>query len=1530
MSLRRHFCIRFNVSNLLTRAFASLLLLSTLLVTQFANAQSCRAVFPEVASSYSSSGSMSIGVNSRLYDTDTVLDVSISSDNAATSCDTSACSSSGSNSEALSLGSFNYTNSSNNIYTDENRNYYVYQNSYDDMEIKSNSSMSFYQNNTVTRLDTLTGRTNSRLILDGGEYWINHLYLEANSNIEIYANDKVILYVNQVTFGENIDFNTNGENDQLVIVAYNDFTFSQNSKMNGYLFANEALNFTLNNDFSGAFNAKTITIGENAKLYTRISDIDTARFDGTCEQNVTLPDPVHYYSMDMCAVPIGVDAIDDEAGSLDADVEGTIGIEFSAKYCQAANFSGEQSFIDIPDPANGNDLSEGSISLFFKTPDLTHSNYSSAGSMALFSKDHNGTETGGHLTLWVTDSGSLVARQQNASSSHSLYSTSGLITENQWHHVVYTWGASGMRLYLDGNSIAQKSSYTGGLSANSRDMALGANTWQYRATSSSSRKSQLKDFFKGSIDEVKIYDEQLSPSQVSTLEQLPSQACTSCSADPILVAHWGADVCSFDQSQILDVESGIHAIARNGISNSFSSRFCQGLSFNGSQSYATVAHDSRLQIGQGAISLWFKLPDLAHSNNSRDGGNTLFSKDSINFANGDHLDIRVDGLGKIKVRHQEKETSTSSFWETSAIVQEDQWHHLVYSFGPSGAYIYLDGQQVFVQSNYFNGLDTNDETIVFGASSRIASRGSTSTGNYRDFMLGELDQIKMYRNQPSASDVNDWYQEQSPQCTTCSTLMASYTFDQTNSDSSTIEDTSGNNNVGIYGSSVSSALLGDNISCRAIELPTTSGSGSEYYFDTGISPFEIGNQGSISFWYRSKEDWDDGTSRQLFDANKKEGEKYFFLVKKGNGALAFALEDDFDWDLEVTTVAQNFDADTWVHISVQWNLVNNEYSIFVNGEAQSVTLSGSLTNSTMADLNTLVFGDNRTPDYNITPGTLNSASGYIDDIRIYSQVISATQIQEDIDGAEPCEVVDHYLIEHPASALTCDMPNITIKACANESCSTLSTVPSTIVLTPDSFDPSSTLTFTGQTQVTLNNQTAGTFTIGTSSQEPAAVVECSNNCEIEYESAGVQFFNKATGQTNFDNSWFVAEDNFSNVGIKIVGDSGGTCEGLVDGQQDITLTYACVNKPSATYTPTECNVPFAGIALSGGSSQSGTISMTFDANGEADLSAYNFADVGILQLTASATINGAAVQAASVALNMVPSYLALASTPDTLIKAGNALPFSITAYGASDNVLPGYQSNNLQMSVVRSIPNDTDAVDAQFYFDSSNPVTSSLNEVFSDISATFSNGVVTSNSAYFEEIGTYLINVRDNNYLGAQINADALTLGRVVPDYFDVQMTHQPVLQNTCSSSFTYVGESFGYVPGLEPSYTLTAYNSRGQITQNYARALWRLDFDLAALVDRQQLDDRSIYSGVGGQETVVSGISLSGNDIYNGIATFTLSGLSYAYPKIVSPTGNDAAPFAANFDYSLLSEWFTDADGICYKTSQSGVCAGYAIDNIT
>jgi len=156
--------------------------------------------------------------------------------------------------------------------------------------------------------------------------------------------------------------------------------------------------------------------------------------------------------------------------------------------------------------SNDYELTDGTVQLWFNadTPangDLQH----------LFSKDSQGNDGGGHLSIYLNASGNLEVRLQSALADYYVMSPSA-VNAGVWHHVAFSFGTDGMTLYLDGEIVATDS-YTGGLLGNLEPIAIGAGT----QNSGDTTILPINQFFTGLIDEVAIVDNQLNTETIQDL-----------------------------------------------------------------------------------------------------------------------------------------------------------------------------------------------------------------------------------------------------------------------------------------------------------------------------------------------------------------------------------------------------------------------------------------------------------------------------------------------------------------------------------------------------------------------------------------------------------------------------------------------------------------------------------------------------------------------------------------------------------------------------------------------------------------------------------------------------------------------------------------------------------------------------------------------------------------------------------------------------------------------------------------------------
>ena len=1524
------------IKALMPRVIISMACLMGLL--PIASADMCSDVFTGAVASHSPSGVINFVDFSRVQESGTNIDIGVGSGAWSRNCDEGACTSSGNIASSINLPSFERSSTSTSIVFPSNDGAQtILQGDYQQLDIGRNTQVSITANGGVTRIESITLARNARLILAGGDYWISTLEMAANTELFPLNNERVRIFVeNYSEVGNTVRLNEFRSPENFILLSYSDLSFGNNSTSSGFFYIDGDLSTSENRKITGAVNAQNITIGSNGNITFSASALSNADFGDLCEPAAAAAVPIAHWSMDICEIPFASKRITDDIGSKDIQTNEGASIRNGGKLCQALRLDGQQDILSV---AHNSDfeLAEGSVSFWMNTDQLNFSKDAWLNEMVMFSKDRSGFNTGGHMRISVSPSGVIRVRHQTTGNSF-LTNTASLITENTWHHVVYSWASDGAKIYVDGNLAASNTSVTASLIGNQETLIIGANAERY-ISSNGTLESQLRDFYKGSLDELKIFDQALSQEQVTTEFNENRSGCESCIGNTELVSHWDLDLCnvSSNADAVLDVVSGNNGTIVNGVSSDSFGRFCQAFDFDGNKSYVKVPHNSNMEFSAGAISLWVNIPDLSHESSPRNDGNAIFSKDNQNFNSGGHLTIRILDNGALRARHQS--TNDSVFFETqSDLIKENTWHHIVYSFGSNGINFYVDGLYVAGNSS-IRTLNGNQEFIVFGASARININNEVQTERLYDFFKGKLDDIKLYKNQPTDADVASWYAQSTYSCNNCNEEEAIFLFNDSTVDNVVNAGTLTTTAAALGSSRIELPTLPK--FCEAIYVPENTSASIQSGLNTTIDINDFpSTQGSISFWYQADQNWDDGVARQLFDASQEastvdgvyQADKHMFLVKNGDGSLRFTIEDANDTSLIIDTGRNSYSAGTWVHVSVTWNLANDEYKIYLNGGSASSVTRNTISINEYGRFAPLIIGDNSS-NYFVNNSSPNSASGYFDNVIVRQLALSDADAFLAYQDDTACETLHHYEITHPTTALTCDAADIEIKACANAACTQLFTQGVTVSMSPSSgWGVSSFFTFSGSTTARLSNSSAGnvSFAIDTAS-EPGSVV-CSNACSISFQDAGFRFVDATSGTTLSQPHTVIAQSDLGGIAIQAVKNDAGVCAPALSGTQSIDLSYTCDGSGSYAYSPASCAVPFAGVGLSGGAVNSGSINLSFDNNSTATFAGLSYADVGRLKIEVSGVIDGANISSSELTMHSIPQGLNIQATTSDPITADEAFVFSLQALGALGGVMPSFQSNQFQADFRRITPSSPSSREANFSYGTGLSITSLADSsaVFQSISATtFSNGTYTFSQSKIDEVGNYSIAFKDLDYLGSEVTSNTLTFARVIPAYFELSLDTPITIADQCSNTFSYVGQTLDFVNS--PIINVTAYSADGTITQNYSDSDWLLRPSQSTYSAGLTIDDASTYSGAVAISDVGIGMSLSDFANFTGKGALSFSGTEFVYQKVANPSGTDASPFNALIDLSLDKSIFTDRDGVCYQSNYpSSGCEDFVVEDIT
>ena len=277
-----------------------------------------------------------------------------------------------------------------------------------------------------------------------------------------------------------------------------------------------ALNFETSPSFSLTVEVQddgTGTLSDSCTVTIDLIDVNEApvgRDDpGNYAAHLLSLGPVSYWRFGEAGGSIATD----ESGAIDGTYHGSTLAQSGALAGDgnaSAYFDGLDDYVEIPHiPAFETD--QGTVQLWFNADDASAGGH-------LFSKDSMYFDTGGHLSIFLDSSERVIVRLQSTTADYFVQSAAGSVTDSSWHHVAFSFGPSGMSLYLDGQ-LADSDIYAGGLGAssggagNSEPIAIGAST----QSSGNGSIIPLEDYFRGSIDEVAFFGEALSAEEIEAL-----------------------------------------------------------------------------------------------------------------------------------------------------------------------------------------------------------------------------------------------------------------------------------------------------------------------------------------------------------------------------------------------------------------------------------------------------------------------------------------------------------------------------------------------------------------------------------------------------------------------------------------------------------------------------------------------------------------------------------------------------------------------------------------------------------------------------------------------------------------------------------------------------------------------------------------------------------------------------------------------------------------------------------------------------
>lgn len=458
--------------------------------------------------------------------------------------------------------------------------------------------------------------------------------------------------------------------------------------------------------------------------------------------------------------------------------------------------------------------------------------------------------------------------------------------------------------------------------------------------------------------------------------------------------------------------------------------------------------------------------------------------------------------------------------------------------------------------------------------------------------------------------------------------------------------------------------------------------------------------------------------------------------------------------------------------------------------------------------------------------------------------------------------IDHFEFDHSGQALTCNPETLTIRACANASCSQLFTDPVSAILTPlkngsNGWIAGSQVSYNGNTatvnfsngtaKLQLRNNLATAITVGVSGSTPSTKPLSTTLCR-----AGSGALSAAACTLSFADSGFVFDvlDTLANRPQQVV----MKAVKKDDASQQCVPSFAGVSKPVrfwSDYVSPASNifgskVTVNGNAIATSQGASTTSNLSFDSKGETTLTV-SYPDAGQMRLnarhdgsgdTAGLVMTGSDLFVSRpVGLCITPTQGACAAgdiTCPVFKRTGDSFSLNIQAMAwqsdsDGDNCTGNGTTPNFVLSDI--------ALTSELVAPQGGVVAQVTPTRYSHVAASAS---LNTPALSLNEVGVFRIKATppaatlpegstvSTGYFGYTIPpATSVPLGRFVP--WDFNMTSGTV--TPACGGFSYMSQPFGIQTVVE------ARNKEGSVTRNYRDAFARGALTLVAANNQDGVD---------------------------------------------------------------------------------------------
>ena len=526
------------------------------------------------------------------------------------------------------------------------------------------------------------------------------------------------------------------------------------------------------------------------------------------------------------------------------------------------------------------------------------------------------------------------------------------VADGAWHMLTVTANESTglVKFYLDGTLQDTSPSITFDLT----NMATMDGIWGKRHWNPSGFA-----LFNGQIDEITNFDSELDATAIQNLYNY-GQTTTPGINDAITYY-------SMDNEDVSGVVLYDVAGTNNGTLNNITAdtgKVANARSFNGSSSYIGVPQQvitDLIAANAWTISCWIK------------HGSTIDAQGEYIFAGGNGGNFLGSGIG-INIKNSGEfrafvgYSNANPIAESSAIVNDDNWHHVVATYDGTTVQLYIDSQPDGSVSAPSPTWSTANNVEI----------GKLGNSRHWD---GLIDEFAIYDRTLSSTEVSELWNS-GDGINPYNILNDALIYLPFDTDAN---DASGNNNNGVLTNNASISAATKKVGAGSLEMDNDTG--NQYVnLSAHIADVAGNTNGSIALWFR------------LNEKNRNQG--LVTVGDFGNVSSRFRLAyfntpdeinvsiNNGSWVIAYETVTAGFNTNTWYHLVLTQN--GTASKLYINGE-EAVITGGSNTNSgnwfaSMTNLDTFRIGARAYSDDWFL-------DGFVDEFAYYTRALTPTQVR---------------------------------------------------------------------------------------------------------------------------------------------------------------------------------------------------------------------------------------------------------------------------------------------------------------------------------------------------------------------------------------------------------------------------------------------------------------------------------------------------------------------------------------------------------